>query len=1132
MANQKKLCMGCMEYYDASLDVCPHCGCVDGKESAHVLHMPPGTILHKRYVVGNALGYGSFGVTYIGWDKLMHRKVAIKEYLPSEYATRMLHETDLIVPDNARQQEKFEKGMGKFRQEAEKLAKLGHIDGVVYIYDTFEENHTAYIVMEYLQGETLASYLKTKGILTEKEILNLMIPVLQALQAVHEQNIIHRDISPDNIFLCQDSAGNRQVKLIDFGAARFATSSHSKSLTVLLRPGYSPEEQYRSSGEQGPHTDVYAVAAVMYQMATGKRPPDALERRTAIERKKRDLLEDPGKYNRDLSDNFVTALVNALNVKIEDRTPTADEFLQELISFEKVKLRGSSIKRIDFMRWPLWAKIGVPTACVAAIGVLIGIGFWLSHMAVEQTEITMPEGYTRVVDLIGTDLSTAEALAGENNLLVRARATEHSTRMDSNLVLLQDIDPGMVVLENTAVDVVISTGEESYRLPDLTGYPEALARWILECMSVGMEVEIGEAVEGVAPGCVIAQNVDPFAEINSGDTVTVTLGGGDPSPGGTVPNLVGLPYDEARLQAAQAGLTVTVWTAKSYSADYTVPTVVGQNTEAGATLGAGGAVEVTVALPAQEFKMPNLMYKQQAVALELLKCVGVEPVVETFSSELLAAGVVSQQSIPADQTVRPGDTVTVTVSSGSTPFAMPEVLAQAEADAVALLKESALPVSVEYAYDPNVQEGCVISQSIGAGTEVQRGTAVTLVVCSTADLIALENVYGLTEEEASAKLQAAGLTVEINRIYSDDVAGGLVVSQAPAAQTHQEPGTLVMLTVSRGPELPPPTDPPAATQPPAAVEGPDLPPDSDGWVTEIPAGVTEEYFTIESKLQYRSRTKATTTSTESAMEGWTLYNTQTTWGEYGPWSDWSETKPVQSESTKIESKTLYRYRDKETTESTASSLSGWTLYDSETEWSSYGSWSDWQGGWVGESESRQVETRQVWSYYYFQCANCGTRMHGYDPGGCYTWAGGCGADILESSWHSTWSTVSWDDAGLKDWHGTGKYYTTSLGDGQRWFQWTGPENPATQYRYRDRSQITTYFYWRWGSWSSWTEAAYSPSDTRQVETKVLYRTATRPQITTYYYEQWSAWSDWSDTPVTAAADVAVETRTVYRYRKK
>ena len=147
MANQKKLCMGCMEYYDASLDVCPHCGCVDGKESAHVLHMPPGTILHKRYVVGNALGYGSFGVTYIGWDKLMHRKVAIKEYLPSEYATRMLHETDLIVPDNARQQEKFEKGMGKFRQEAEKLAKLGHIDGVVYIYDPFEENHTAYIVI-------------------------------------------------------------------------------------------------------------------------------------------------------------------------------------------------------------------------------------------------------------------------------------------------------------------------------------------------------------------------------------------------------------------------------------------------------------------------------------------------------------------------------------------------------------------------------------------------------------------------------------------------------------------------------------------------------------------------------------------------------------------------------------------------------------------------------------------------------------------------------------------------------------------------------------------------------------------------------------------------------------------------
>lgn len=339
----KKLCLGCMEFYDTDVDVCPFCGYAEGTQSTHVLHLTPGTVLHRRYTVGKALGYGSFGVTYIGWDKLMKRKVAIKEYLPSEYATRMMKMTQIVVPSAESSKNKYDKGMEKFRQEAEKLAKVGNMDGVVYIYDTFEENNTAYIIMEYLHGQTLAAYMQEKGIFSEEETLDLMLPVLQALEAVHEKQIIHRDISPDNIFISTDSGGNRKVKLIDFGAAKFSSSSHSKSLTVLLRPGYSPEEQYRSGGEQGPHTDVYAVAAVMYQMVTGVCPPDALERRTSIERKKKDLLTEPEMLNRELSDNFETALMNALNVKIEDRTATADAFIAELISYEKVKRRGSSI---------------------------------------------------------------------------------------------------------------------------------------------------------------------------------------------------------------------------------------------------------------------------------------------------------------------------------------------------------------------------------------------------------------------------------------------------------------------------------------------------------------------------------------------------------------------------------------------------------------------------------------------------------------------------------------------------------------------------------------------------------------------------------------------------------------------
>lgn len=1148
----KKLCLGCMEYYDSGLDACPHCGYVDGKENSHVLHMVPGTILHKQYIIGKSLGYGSFGVTYIGWDKIMRRKVAIKEYLPSEYATRKVKDTDITIPESESQQQEFEKGMKKFRQEAEKLAKLGHVDGVVYVYDTFEENNTAYIVMEYLNGETLSSYLKRNGVLSEKETLRLMIPLLQALQAIHDQNIIHRDISPDNIFIAKDSAGNRQVKLIDFGAARFATSSHSKSLTVLLRPGYSPEEQYRSSGEQGPHTDVYAIAAVMYQMVTGEIPPDALERRTAIERKKRDLLSDPSKYNKDLSDNFETALTNALNVKIEDRTPTADAFLQELISFEKVKPRGSSIKRIDFMRWPLWAKIGVPIASVAAIVVLLSVGVWLHYIMIEQTEITLPDGYTRVMDLVGTDLQEAKAHAEKNNLLVSAQSTEYSSRMVSNLVLRQDTSPGMVVLENSPISVVVSSGEEYYSLPDVTGFTEEQARFALACMDLEIITSVSnEANAGVARGCVIKQDVAPYSDVKSGASITITISNGSESSQGKAPELCGMTYDEAVEAVANENLTIQV-VEKIFSDDYAETEIISQSITEGATVEAGTPIEVTLALPVRSFKMPSLVYKQEEIATQLLRNIGISPSVETMPSELLASGVVAEQSVQKDETVYPGDAVIMKVSTGSKPFSMPDVIGNTEENATKLLRDSALAVSVEYSYDETVDEGHVISQSIAAGEEVTRGTTVTIVVCSLKDLIEIADVSDLGENDAKKALTDLGLQVEINEVYSDEVAAGLVISQAPEAGTRQKVGSTVVLTVSKGAELVQVEDVVGKQSADAvalleragfSVTTAEISNDTasgtviaqdpvagsmeksgalitltvstgsaqnsnatwSDWVTALPAGVSGSTYEIESKTQYRYRT------------------TSKTWGDYGAWSNWSTSPISQDDNTDVESKTQYQYRDKETSSFVDYIPDGWTQIDSSTTWGDYGSWSDWQDSPVSSNDSRQIETRTVWGYYYFLCPNCGAHMHGWGTSACYTWAGGCGSSIPESSYSQIWST--YDKANCSDWYGTGKYYTTAI-DGQRWFYW--PEGGSkTQYRYRDRSQSTTYTCWRWGDWSSWTDTSYSASDTREVHHQTLYRYRTRDCI-----EQWSTWSSWSDTYISASSDMEVETRSLYRYKQK
>ena len=285
--------MGCMETYREELGICPYCGYADGTPVEEQIHMEPGTVLRDRYVIGKVLGFGGFGVTYIGWDNKLEMKVAVKEYLPSEFSTRMPGQT-MVTVFRGEKQEQFREGLKKFVDEAKRLANFKNEEGVVRVYDSFTENETAYIVMEYLEGETLAELLEREGAIPEDRAVEMMMPVMKSLEVIHSAGILHRDIAPDNIFITKDGT----TKLIDFGASRYATTSHSRSLSVIIKPGYSPEEQYRSRGDQGPHTDVYALAATLYKMITGKTPPDAMERRAKYENENKDILVEPHKLKK------------------------------------------------------------------------------------------------------------------------------------------------------------------------------------------------------------------------------------------------------------------------------------------------------------------------------------------------------------------------------------------------------------------------------------------------------------------------------------------------------------------------------------------------------------------------------------------------------------------------------------------------------------------------------------------------------------------------------------------------------------------------------------------------------------------------------------------------------------------
>jgi len=268
------LCPGCFQEKPAAA-VCPHCG-YDESLKRSPLVLPHHTRLYQdRYQVGRVLGKpGGFGLTYLGWDERLQTRVAIKEYLPRELAGRDAdHRT--VAAHSREDAENFRYGLGKFLEEARTLARLDH-PNLVRVRDFFEENGTAYLVMDYYGGLTLAEYLTRQpgGRIPEAQAIGILLPILDGLREVHAKGFLHRDIKPANIYL---TAGNRPI-LLDFGAARQAMGEHSRSLSVVLSEGYAPIEQYQRNGKQGPWTDVYGAAATLYTMLTGQVPPSATDR--------------------------------------------------------------------------------------------------------------------------------------------------------------------------------------------------------------------------------------------------------------------------------------------------------------------------------------------------------------------------------------------------------------------------------------------------------------------------------------------------------------------------------------------------------------------------------------------------------------------------------------------------------------------------------------------------------------------------------------------------------------------------------------------------------------------------------------------------------------------------------------
>lgn len=299
-------------------------------QEAQLDFLAMGTALNDRYVIGKVIGSGGFGIIYLAYDTDSERKVAVKEYFPAGTAVRI---PDRITIDaiSYRYEEDFKKGRERFFNETEILLHLG--SDIIKVYDVFAANGTVYYAMEYVDGLSVAEYTKKYGKISAEQALFAALKITSAFSLIHEKNIIHRDLSPDNIMITVDG----DVRIVDFGNARPFSYDGENSITVALKPGYAPLEQYRHYGSQGPWTDIYSLGAVLYYALTLNDPCDPMTR-----------MEDDSEFRAGLSpiNTQLAAIIRKmLEIKPDDRYADDRELLSDLqnVKLTAKKFKGSSI---------------------------------------------------------------------------------------------------------------------------------------------------------------------------------------------------------------------------------------------------------------------------------------------------------------------------------------------------------------------------------------------------------------------------------------------------------------------------------------------------------------------------------------------------------------------------------------------------------------------------------------------------------------------------------------------------------------------------------------------------------------------------------------------------------------------
>lgn len=522
--NGRERCVGCMKPLTAE-GRCAYCGLQQDKYRPIPRCLRPGMCLRDRYVLGRVLGEGSFGISYIAWDCLLDTVVAIKEYFPASLVSRHISEEDEdtnVYIYEKRESQKYQESLKKYLGEAKSLSAYYDLDGIVSVRDFFYANNTAYIVMGYVDGISVKEYVEKNGPIEGEKFLRMLEPVIKSLAKVHQTGVLHRDISPDNMLLTRDE----KLVLIDFGAARKENINMTRSMTVVFKRGFSPEEQYRTRGQQGAWTDVYALCATAYYALTGKAPDESIQR----------VLEDDMPSLTEMTDVDLPmqqkrAFMKGMTVDFHHRYQTMDELYQGLYQ------QGRDKKHLG--AWLAGAAAVV--CCVALLGTGAVYGLHKHSQAKKDAIQTEAPQQTALAEVTTTPYAAdvqeyqmisfksmtkkeaLKALAGQDTELSVQWKYRYSSRIKKGRIVTQSIPAKTRYRGETYSKIVltISKGKRKTEVPKLTGVSKERARTLLKERKLHWtwkEVE-REGTEGI----VASQSRTAGSKVPVGTTIVVTI---------------------------------------------------------------------------------------------------------------------------------------------------------------------------------------------------------------------------------------------------------------------------------------------------------------------------------------------------------------------------------------------------------------------------------------------------------------------------------------------------------------------------------------------------------------------------------------------------------------------------------